>query len=139
MSGLDSSGNYYYDPNGNKYNVCNMIVGPNYQEYYIDQNQVAGKKVGGTVSIPIIISSITMSLCCMSSIIYLIISNYKSSEYKLTITTFLLIVICLCCFSSLIGNIFQLIGAKNQSNDTIDPKNYPDSRPCYSIKQKKII
>lgn len=130
---IDTSGNPYVDASGNTYKRCNANV--NGEEYYVSTED-ALNTVGGIFSLPFIISSLLCSACFMSVFIAIGVSIYNTSEQKVTGGMIFAIICCLLCLSLFISNIINYSRAK--SNITSITSN-PNSRPCYSDKQQKLI
>lgn len=143
----------YYDADIKKYfNRCNVSV--NSEEYYYDNLNIT-KKLGSALSIPFLMSSSFINIIFI--IIFLVVgissynshnknnlqSNQTSSVPKRGFfskignpSIIIAIIFVLCCTSSFIRTIIGIYKAK--ANLNLVEKN-PNSRPCYSDKEKKII
>jgi hypothetical protein len=122
----------YKDENGNLYNYCNTTI--NSEEYYTSLN-TASSIVGGTLSMPFIISSLSSSIIITIFLGFLARSYYKSAQKKFTFAVVFTIICALCFLSSTIQAMINLYNAKNK----LSLKNNPESRPCYSRTQQKLL
>ncbi len=131
--------NTYTDPSGNLYKRCNVTI--NSAEYYEDDSKVLGT-IGGIVSLPFIISSIICSSCFISVFLAIAVSAYNSSsngkDGGKSITGGMILAI-ICCLSCVVLLVYNIISYNTAQKQIITYANDPNSRPCYSTTQQKVI
>ena len=122
--------NDYTDVSGKRILNCNSSTGLN--EYYVSADN-AVNAVGGVISIPFLISSVTST--GLTAIIFGCVAlglKYTGTNKPTSGGIIFLVIMFFLCFLSMIGSIIQMILTVNKIKNT-------GERPCYSTKQNKVI